>query len=123
MTKKKEFNEAKIKTQAELMLPTELKDVALKAWEKCKGVCKSPATYDFLIHEQIKFNESIFFLNLQQKITRIPVIVFIIRSNATMSSIHRILSSLKLYKLYPLIFIYCEDEKKRQINNLFSIVV
>lgn len=40
MTKKKDFNEAKIKTQVDLMLPAEMKEHALKAWEACKGVRK-----------------------------------------------------------------------------------
>lgn len=74
MTKKKDFNEAKIKTQAELMLPPEMKDGALKAWENCKGVCKShfkilfPTTYEFFNRVEIKFNAIFdFFLNFTAK--------------------------------------------------------
>lgn len=38
MTKKKEFNEAKVVQQANLQLPPEIRDIALKTFEACKGV-------------------------------------------------------------------------------------
>lgn len=40
MSKKKEFIDAKMKTQAMVILPAELQDFALRAWEACKTVRK-----------------------------------------------------------------------------------
>lgn len=40
LSKKKEFIDAKMRTQAMVILPTELQDYALRAWDACKTVRK-----------------------------------------------------------------------------------
>lgn len=74
MSRKKEFIEAKVKTQGELLLPVELQATAKKAWEVCspQRKCHLVTLYGplkFIFMNKIKFIES-----LQRNNTKMVVI-------------------------------------------------
>lgn len=99
LTKKKEYNEAKIKTQAELLLPTELKEGALATWAACKTVRKcfeKDLSSLWIIFSQKALNNFVcFYFSFQQLNTKIIVIDHIIWPSVATPLIHLTFSSHK----------------------------